>query len=143
MARGRGEAGGGADAWRVRLAGASGSRFGETVGEVVGGGGVEDVAEEAGADAADAEAGGLFGGEDEEFDGAAGVKPDSLRERMASRPPRTPTVPSYMPAWGMASVWEPVPTAGRVGSEPGKRMKVLPMASVRIWKPAVVAREAM
>ena len=66
-----------------------------------------------------------------------GVKPDSLRERMASRPPRTPTVPSYMPAWGMASVWEPVPMAGRVGSVPGKRMKVLPMASTRTLKPAV------
>ena len=37
---GRGEAGGGADCWRVRLARGFGVGFGEAVGEVVGGGGV-------------------------------------------------------------------------------------------------------
>ena len=66
--------------------------------ESVGAGGVERAGEEAAAEAADAEAGGLFGGEHDEFDGAAGRRPLRLRARMASRPPRTPTVPSYMPA---------------------------------------------
>jgi hypothetical protein len=48
-----------------------------------------------------------------------------------------------MPAWGMASAWEPVATAGRLGSVPGKRKKVLPMASVWMRKPAVSARLVM
>ena len=69
-----------------------------------------------------------------------GWRPLRLRARMASRPPRTPTVPSYMPAWGMASVWEPVATAGSVGSVPSQRMKVLPTASSRMVKPSAVAR---
>ena len=69
-----------------------------------------------------------------------GMKPEDFKARMASRPPRTPTVPSYVPAWGMASMWLPVATAGRDGSEPGQRMKVLPTASVRWPKPSASAR---
>ena len=68
------EAGGGADVVEGEVGGGFGIGFGEAVGEVVGGGGREGAAEEAGADAADAEAGGLFGGEDEEFDGALGLE---------------------------------------------------------------------
>ena len=65
-----GEAGGSADVGE----GACG--FGGLVGfvEGVGAGGVECAGEQAGAEAADAEAGGLFGGEHDEFDGAAGAE---------------------------------------------------------------------
>ncbi len=48
--------------------------FGEAVGEGVGGGGIDDAAKEARADAADAEAGGLLAGEYEGFDGAVGLE---------------------------------------------------------------------
>ena len=103
----------------------------------VGAVGVERAGEQAAAEAADAEAGGLFGGEQDEFDGAARARGRcACSARMASRPPSTPTVPSYMPAWGMASMWEPVATAGRSGSVPGQRKKVLPTASSRTAKPA-------
>jgi hypothetical protein len=37
---------------------------------------------------------------------------------IASRAPRTPTTPSYLPENGMASTWEPVATAPRPASEP-------------------------
>src|SRR5216683_2124027 len=40
----------------------------------------------------------------------------------------------------MASVWEPVATAGRSGSVPAQRMKMLPTASSRTSKPSVIAR---
>ena len=46
--------------------------------EGVGGGGVEDAGDEARAEAADAEAGRLFGGEKDEFDGAAGAEAGAL-----------------------------------------------------------------
>jgi hypothetical protein len=48
--------------------------FGEAVGECVGGGGVDDAAEQPRADAADAEARGLFAGEHQGFDGARGFE---------------------------------------------------------------------
>ena len=35
--------------------------------------------------------------------------------RIASRPPSTPTTPSYFPAFGIASICEPVPTTGAFG----------------------------
>ena len=49
--------------------------------------------------------------------------------RSASMPPSTPSTPSYMPDSGMASVWDPVSTAGAAGSVPTSRPKMLPMAS--------------
>ena len=63
-----------------------------------------------------------------------GRRPLRFKARMASSPPITPTVPSYMPAWGMASMCEPVATAGRSGSVPAQRKKLLPTASSRIAK---------
>ena len=66
--------------------------------------------------------------------------PISRSERMASSPPNTPTTPSYFPALGMASVCDPVATAGSDGSLPGQVMKRFPTASLRVWKPAFVAR---
>ena len=47
-----------------------------------------------------------------------GRMPLRFSARIASRPPSTPTVPSYMPACGMASICEPVPTAGRQARRP-------------------------
>ena len=70
-----------------------------------------------------------------------GRRPLRLSARMASRPPSTPTVPSYMPAWGMASMCEPVATAGRSGSVPVQRKKVLPTASSRMVRPSAAARD--
>ena len=43
--------------------------------------------------------------------GCFGWKPASLRARRAAMAPTTPSVPSYMPARGMASVCEPVTIA--------------------------------
>src|SRR5215467_10444789 len=54
-----------------------------------------------------------------------GRKPERRNARMASRPPNTPTMPSYLPALGMASMCEPVPTTGAAGSEPLQRAKTL------------------
>ena len=49
-----------------------------------------------------------------------GLKSARCKARIASSPPSTPTVPSYMPACGIASVCEPVATAGntRIASKP-------------------------
>lgn len=52
-----------------------------------------------------------------------------FRAARASIAPMTPSVPSYMPASGMASQWDPVSTEPRDGSEPSQRPKMLPMAS--------------
>ena len=41
----------------------------------------------------------------------SGLKPDSCRALMAAMGPTTPRVPSYMPALGMASQWDPDTTA--------------------------------
>ncbi len=68
------EAGGGADFVQCEAGGRGGFGFGEAVGERVGECGVEHAAEQARAEAADAEAGGLFAGEHQEFDGAAGLE---------------------------------------------------------------------
>ena len=65
-----------------------------------------------------------------------GRRPLRFSARIASRPPSTPTVPSYMPACGIASMCEPVATAGSSGSVPAQRMKVLPTASSRTSKPS-------
>ena len=42
-----------------------------------------------------------------------GVKPAFFKARAAAMPPSTPTTPSYLPAWGMASQCEPVPMRPR------------------------------
>ena len=65
-----------------------------------------------------------------------GLKPLSFSKRMASIAPITPTVPSYFPDCGMASVCEPVATAGKSGSDPFHLANKLPIASVRISSPA-------
>ena len=44
-----------------------------------------------------------------------GRNPLRCNARIASKPPSTPTTPSYFPAFGMASMCEPVPTTRRVG----------------------------
>ena len=61
-----------------------------------------------------------------------GQKPDRLSARNASIAPSTPTVPSNLPAFGMASMCDPVATAGSAGSVPAQRAKVLPTASSRM-----------
>ena len=69
-----------------------------------------------------------------------GRRPDACSARIASSAPSTPTVPSYMPALGMASMCEPVQTAGSDGSSPAHRAKRLPTASSRSERPAAVHR---
>ncbi len=69
-----------------------------------------------------------------------GRSPLVLIARSASSPPITPTVPSYIPANGIASVCEPVPTAGNSGCEPSSRIKIFPTASSRTFSPASFAR---
>ena len=70
------------------------------------------------AEASDSKTRGLFGGEDEQLDRTARRNPLCCSARIASSPPSTPTTPSYLPAFGMASICEPVPTAAADGSEP-------------------------
>src|SRR5207247_10400336 len=60
----------------------------------------------------------------------------SLEGRVPSRPPHTPTTPSYRPALGIASMCEPVPTTDAAGSEPLQRAKLFPIASCRTLSPA-------
>jgi hypothetical protein len=52
-----------------------------------------------------------------------------LSAASASIAPMTPSVPSYMPARGMASQCEPVSTEPKAGCEPCHLPKMLPMAS--------------
>ena len=47
----------------------------------------------------------------------SGRNPPRCSARIASSPPRTPTVPSNRPECGIASMCEPVPTGGQVGRE--------------------------
>ena len=70
-----------------------------------------------------------------------GLNPARCKERIASNPPSTPTVPSKRPALGMASICEPVPTAAASGSDPCQRANVLPTASARISRPASLHRD--
>ena len=65
-----------------------------------------------------------------------GLNPARFRAASASKAPSTPTTPSYLPAFGIASVWEPEPTAGRPGSLPSHRAKMLPTGSSRTARPA-------
>ena len=95
-------------------------------------------AQAATADAAEAEARRLLAGEHEQFDRSPWPKTAACKARIASRPPSTPTVPSYVPEWGIASVCEPVPTAGRFGSVPIQRANRLPIGSSRTARPASV-----
>jgi len=69
-----------------------------------------------------------------------GRNPLALRDRMASSPPRTPTTPSNLPAYGIASIWEPVATAGKSGRDPSHWAKVFPTASTRTARPASLNR---
>ena len=69
-----------------------------------------------------------------------GTKPSACSATIASSAPSTPTVPSYMPAFGIASMCDPVATAARSGSLPTQRANVLPTASSRTTRPAAVQR---
>ena len=69
-----------------------------------------------------------------------GRTPAARSDRIASRPPSTPTTPSKRPASGMASMCEPVATAASSGSSPSHRAKVLPTASTRTARPAASMR---
>ena len=77
---------------------------------------------------------------------AAAVQSNSAAEirsrcsaRIASSPPSTPTTPSYFPAFGIASMCEPVPTTGASGSDPFHLANVLPIASYANRKPRLLA----
>ena len=65
-----------------------------------------------------------------------GRKPALCNARIASSPPSTPTVPSYAPAFGIASMCDPVATAGKSGSDPVHLAKVVPTPSSRHSSPA-------
>lgn len=52
-----------------------------------------------------------------------------LSAASASIAPMTPSVPSYMPASGMASQCDPVSTEPKEGSDPSQRPKMFPMES--------------
>ena len=58
-----------------------------------------------------------------------GAKPARRSAATASTPPSTPTTPSKRPLSGMASVCDPVPTAGSDGSLPTQRPKMVPNES--------------
>jgi len=64
----------------------------------------------------------------------------AAKERNASKPPNTPTTPSYFPAFGIASICEPGTDHWRVRSEPLQRAKVFPTASSRTVSPASAQR---
>ena len=67
---------------------------------------------------ADAEPRRLLAGEHQELDRRNGRNPATFQARIASSPPKTPTVPSNRPECGIASICEPVPMAGSSGSSP-------------------------
>mmetsp|Transcript_30760 Transcript_30760/g.86956 ORF Transcript_30760/g.86956 Transcript_30760/m.86956 type:complete len:238 (+) Transcript_30760:1100-1813(+) len=67
-----------------------------------------------------------------------GLNPTRLRDARASMPPRTPSTPSYIPASGMASQWEPVRMEPAPASEPSQRPKMLPIGSSLMVRPMSV-----
>jgi len=75
-----------------------------------------------GCETADAKRVGSLGGEDDELDGTLRLKACGLQGANGFNRASTPTTPSYLPALGMASMCEPVATAGRflVGSAPAR-----------------------
>jgi hypothetical protein len=65
-----------------------------------------------------------------------GTHPAPRNAFTAAIPPSTPTVPSYAPDKGMASMWEPVATVPRSGFVPRHRPRTLPTPSTLTSRPA-------
>ncbi len=68
--------------------------------------------------------------------GAMVSMPRSSRVRRTSSAASTPNTPSKRPPKGWVSRWLPASTGGASASVPGRRAKILPMASIRGAKPA-------
>ena len=67
--------------------------------------------------------------------------PASSSASSASKAASTPYMPSNRPPVGWLSMCEPLSTGSALGSEPSRRTKRLPMASVEIEKPRALAQE--
>ena len=72
-----------------------------------------------------------------------GWNPLDCRARIASSPPSTPTVPSKRPALGIASMWDPVATAGKLGSVPAQRGECVSYGIFANHEPAARASDLM
>lgn len=68
--------------------------------------------------------------------------PLSAMDWIASRAPRVPTIPSYMPPWRTESIWEPDMTEGASSEAPASLALMLPTPSVTASRPASLKRPA-